>query len=76
MDALIYVIGITDSFTAPVKIGTATNVALRLTQIQRGESTPLKVHGMIGDPSGRKGPRWRPVLRSTKRFKARHPVGL
>ncbi|MBJ7521845.1 MAG: hypothetical protein JHC84_19255 [Solirubrobacteraceae bacterium] len=29
-----------------------------------------------GDPSGRKGPRWRPALRSTKGFKARHPEGL
>jgi hypothetical protein len=29
-----------------------------------------------GDPSGAKGPRWRPVLRSTRGFKARHPVGL
>jgi cell wall-associated NlpC family hydrolase len=29
-----------------------------------------------GDPSGAKGPRWRPVLRSTKGFTARHPIGL
>jgi cell wall-associated NlpC family hydrolase len=29
-----------------------------------------------GDPSGAKGPRWRPVLRSTKGFSARHPVGF
>jgi hypothetical protein len=29
-----------------------------------------------GDPSGAKGPRWRPVLRSSHGFKARHPVGL
>jgi cell wall-associated NlpC family hydrolase len=29
-----------------------------------------------GDPAGGKGPRWRPVLRSTKRFTARHPDGL
>jgi cell wall-associated NlpC family hydrolase len=29
-----------------------------------------------GDPSGLKGPRWRPVLRSTKGFHARHPTGL
>jgi hypothetical protein len=29
-----------------------------------------------GDPSGGKGPRWRPVLRSTRGFKARHPVGF
>jgi cell wall-associated NlpC family hydrolase len=29
-----------------------------------------------GDPSGAKGPRWRPVLRSTKGFTARHPVGF
>ncbi len=29
-----------------------------------------------GDPSGGKGPRWRPVLRSTRGFKARHPEGL
>jgi cell wall-associated NlpC family hydrolase len=29
-----------------------------------------------GDPSGDKGPRWRPVLRSTRGFKARHPEGL
>ena len=29
-----------------------------------------------GDPSGAKGPRWRPVLRRTRGFKSRHPVGL
>jgi hypothetical protein len=29
-----------------------------------------------GDPSGAKGPRWRPVLRSTRGFVARHPDGL
>jgi cell wall-associated NlpC family hydrolase len=29
-----------------------------------------------GDPRGGKGPRWRPVLRSTRGFKARHPEGL
>jgi hypothetical protein len=29
-----------------------------------------------GDPSGAKGPRWRPVLRSTHGFAARHPKGL
>ena len=29
-----------------------------------------------GDPSGLKGPRWRPSLRSSRGFKARHPVGL
>jgi cell wall-associated NlpC family hydrolase len=29
-----------------------------------------------GDPSGARGPRWRPVLRSSRGFKARHPVGL
>lgn len=29
-----------------------------------------------GDPSGAKGPRWRPVLRSTKGFTARHPLGF
>jgi cell wall-associated NlpC family hydrolase len=29
-----------------------------------------------GDPSGRKGPRWRPTLRSTRGFRARHPPGL
>jgi cell wall-associated NlpC family hydrolase len=29
-----------------------------------------------GDPSGAKGPRWRPVLRSTKGFRARHPDGF
>ena len=29
-----------------------------------------------GDPSGLKGPRWRPNLRSSHGFKARHPVGL
>jgi cell wall-associated NlpC family hydrolase len=29
-----------------------------------------------GDPSGLEGPRWRPALRSTRGFKARHPVGL
>jgi hypothetical protein len=29
-----------------------------------------------GDPSGAKGPRWRPVLRSTRGFRARHPAGF
>jgi cell wall-associated NlpC family hydrolase len=29
-----------------------------------------------GDPSGAKGPRWRPVLRSTRGFHARHPEGF
>jgi hypothetical protein len=29
-----------------------------------------------GDPSGAKGPRWRPALRSIKGFSARHPIGL
>ena len=28
------------------------------------------------DPGGRKGPRWRPKLRKTKGFKARHPLGF
>jgi hypothetical protein len=29
-----------------------------------------------GDPSGGKGPRWRPTLRSSRGFRARHPLGL
>jgi hypothetical protein len=29
-----------------------------------------------GDPSGNKGPRWRPVLRNTRGFVARHPEGF
>jgi hypothetical protein len=29
-----------------------------------------------GDPGGARGPRWRPVLRRTKGFRARHPEGL
>ena len=29
-----------------------------------------------GDPSGAKGPRWRPALRSARGFRARHPEGL
>jgi hypothetical protein len=29
-----------------------------------------------GDPAGGKGPRWRPVLRSTAGYRARHPIGL
>ena len=29
-----------------------------------------------GDPAGGKGPRWRPVLRNTKGFVARHPDGF
>jgi hypothetical protein len=29
-----------------------------------------------GDPSGAKGPRWRPTLRSSKGFTARHPIGF
>jgi cell wall-associated NlpC family hydrolase len=28
------------------------------------------------DPSGAKGPRWRPALRSTRGFRARHPEGF
>ena len=29
-----------------------------------------------GDPSGLRGPRWRPNLRSTRGFRARHPLGF
>ena len=29
-----------------------------------------------GDPSGLSGPRWRPNLRSTRGFRARHPLGF
>lgn len=29
-----------------------------------------------GDPSGLKGPRWRPLVRSSRGFRARHPLGL
>jgi hypothetical protein len=29
-----------------------------------------------GDPSGAKGPRWRPNLRSSRGFRARHPAGF
>jgi cell wall-associated NlpC family hydrolase len=29
-----------------------------------------------GDPSGKHGPRWRPLARGTKGFHARHPLGL
>ena len=29
-----------------------------------------------GDPGGAKGPRWRPALRSSRGFRARHPEGL
>jgi cell wall-associated NlpC family hydrolase len=29
-----------------------------------------------GDPSGLRGPRWRPTLRSTRGYKARHPFGF
>jgi hypothetical protein len=29
-----------------------------------------------GDPGGLRGPRWRPSLRSSRGFNARHPVGL
>ena len=29
-----------------------------------------------GDPSGAKGPRWRPALRSSRGFTARHPAGF
>ena len=28
-----------------------------------------------GDPHGKDGPRWRPLLRSSRGFHARHPVG-
>jgi hypothetical protein len=29
-----------------------------------------------GDPRGGRGPRWRPTLRSSRGFRARHPLGL
>jgi hypothetical protein len=29
-----------------------------------------------GDPAGGSGPRWRPNLRSTRSYRARHPIGL
>ena len=29
-----------------------------------------------GDPAGGSGPRWRPNLRSTRGYRARHPIGL
>jgi cell wall-associated NlpC family hydrolase len=29
-----------------------------------------------GDPAGGSGPRWRPSLRSTRGYRARHPLGL
>ena len=29
-----------------------------------------------GDPAGLKGPRWRPTLRRTRGFRARHPLGF
>jgi hypothetical protein len=29
-----------------------------------------------GDPTGLKGPRWRPLLRPSRGFRARHPLGL
>jgi hypothetical protein len=29
-----------------------------------------------GDPTGLKGPRWRPTLRSTRGYRVRHPLGL
>jgi hypothetical protein len=29
-----------------------------------------------GDPGGLRGPRWRPTLRSTRGYKARHPFGF
>ena len=29
-----------------------------------------------GDPSGQKGPRWRPSLRSTRGYRVRHPAGF
>jgi hypothetical protein len=29
-----------------------------------------------GDPAGGSGPRWRPNLRSTRGYRARHPLGL
>ena len=29
-----------------------------------------------GDPSGAKGPRWRPTLRSTRGYRVRHPAGF
>jgi hypothetical protein len=30
----------------------------------------------VNDPSGLKGPRWRPAMRTTKGFVARHPLGF
>jgi cell wall-associated NlpC family hydrolase len=31
---------------------------------------------IAGDPHGGSGPRWRPNLRSTRGYRARHPIGL
>jgi hypothetical protein len=29
-----------------------------------------------GDPTGLKGPRWRPLMRSSRGYRSRHPLGL
>lgn len=47
---MIYVAGLPNSVSAPVKIGVSANVAGRLVQLRRGESMPLRVASMIPDP--------------------------
>lgn len=47
---MIYVVGVPKSVSAPVKIGTSSDVPARLVALRRGETMPLRVSGMIGDP--------------------------
>jgi hypothetical protein len=49
--SLVYVVGIPASTSAPVKIGTSRDLSSRLACLQRGESMPLRVAGMVGDPA-------------------------
>ena len=42
----------------------------------RRHRRPAPRHQRRGRPGGLRGPRWRPVLRSTHGFRARHPLGF
>ena len=42
----------------------------------RGHRRPAPRHQRRGRPRRPAGPRWRPVLRSTRGFRARHPLGF
>lgn len=48
---MIYVVGVPRSVSAPVKIGSSNDLDSRLVALRRGETMPLRVAGMIGDPT-------------------------